>query len=65
MGNSGSLGKNEINYELIGMAKKVESKYEESLAEFRPWGGGEDEQVTKDLSFEGANIYRAWLKGGG
>ena len=28
-------------------------------------GGGEDEQVTKDLSFEGANIYRAWLKGGG
>ena len=40
MGNSGSLGKNEINYELIGMAQKVESKYEESLAEFRPWGGG-------------------------
>ena len=36
MGNSGSLGKNEINYELIGMAQKVESKYEESLAEFRP-----------------------------
>ena len=39
MGNSGSLGKNEINYEPIGMAQKVESKYEESLAEFRPWGG--------------------------
>ena len=52
MGNSGSLGKNEINYELIGMAQKVESKYEESLAEFRPWGGG-DEQVMKDRSFKG------------
>ena len=34
------------------MAQKVESKYEESLAEFR-LRGGEDEQVMKNRSFEG------------
>ena len=53
MGNSGSLGKNEINYELIGMAQKVESKYEESLAEFRPWGGGKMSRSRKTLVSRG------------